>query len=143
MNKQMKMTKLELPPIIFMISCLFSNLKPFYSPFYVYKSLQITYRNRQLAIFVDGRVNLWLPNSYKFVEAEWRIYMYAHINQPSLVQIMTCCLIGTKSLSEPMLEYCCKRYDWANISFHSILAWEWYLLSVITTASKINLLHQA
>ena len=33
------------------------------------------------------------------------IYVYASINLLSLVQIMACCLIGTKPLSEPMLDY--------------------------------------
>ena len=37
-------------------------------------------------------------------EAEWRIY--ASVNKPSLAQIMACRLVGTKPLSEPMLEYC-------------------------------------
>ena len=38
------------------------------------------------------------------IEAEWRIY--ASIKLPALVQTMACRLVGTKPLSEPMLEYC-------------------------------------
>ena len=37
------------------------------------------------------------------VEAEWRIY--ASVNHPSLIPIRSSCLVGTKSLTEPMLEY--------------------------------------
>ena len=37
-------------------------------------------------------------------EAEWRLY--ASVNYPPLVQIMTCRLVSTKPLSEPMVEYC-------------------------------------
>ena len=40
----------------------------------------------------------------ELIEAEWRIY--ASVNQPSLVQIMACRLVGVKPLSEPMLGYC-------------------------------------
>ena len=36
-------------------------------------------------------------------QAAWRIR--ASVNQPSLAQIMACRLVGTKPLSEPMLEY--------------------------------------
>ena len=47
-----------------------------------------------------------LRKNYFFylLEAEWCIY--ASINWPLLVQIMACCLIGTKPLSECMLEFC-------------------------------------
>ena len=40
----------------------------------------------------------------QFIEAEWRIY--APVNCPSLVQIMTCRLVGAKPLSEPRMDYC-------------------------------------
>ena len=40
----------------------------------------------------------------KLIEAEWRIY--ASVNKSPLVQIIACCLAGTKPLSGPMLEYC-------------------------------------
>ena len=33
-------------------------------------------------------------------------HIYELVNLPSLVQIMACRLVGTKPLSEPMLEYC-------------------------------------
>ena len=35
-----------------------------------------------------------------------RVTHYVSVNYPSLVQIMPCCLVGAKPLSEPMLEYC-------------------------------------
>ena len=38
------------------------------------------------------------------IEAEWGIY--AFVIWPSLVQMMACRLVGTKPLSEPILEYC-------------------------------------
>ena len=41
--------------------------------------------------------------SIKLIEAERGIY--ASVNTPSFVQIMACRLVGTKPLSEPMLEY--------------------------------------
>ena len=37
------------------------------------------------------------------VEAEWRIY--ASVKHPSLIRIIARCLVGAKSLTEPMLEY--------------------------------------
>ena len=40
---------------------------------------------------------------YQLIEAEWHIY--ALVILPSLVQIMACCLDGTKPLSEPILDY--------------------------------------
>ena len=40
----------------------------------------------------------------QLIETEWR--RYASVNLPSLVQIMTCRLVGAKPLSEPMIEYC-------------------------------------
>ena len=42
-----------------------------------------------------------LINSF---EAEWR--RYASVNEPSLVKIMACRLVGAKPLFEPMLDYC-------------------------------------
>ena len=43
------------------------------------------------------------------------IYIYESLNYPSLVQIMACCLVGTKPLSGPMLEYCL-LYPWEQTS---------------------------
>ena len=48
-----------------------------------------------------------LLNNYEHPEAEWCIYV--SITRPSLVQIMTCCLLGTKPLSEPIL--ICNQLD--------------------------------
>ena len=38
------------------------------------------------------------------IEAKWRIY--ASVNKPSVVQIMACCLVNGKPLSEPKMQYC-------------------------------------
>ena len=42
--------------------------------------------------------------SGNLIEAEWRIYV--SVNKTSLVQIMTCRLVGAKPLSQPKLVYC-------------------------------------
>ena len=43
-----------------------------------------------------------IASHLKLIEAGWR--MYASVNEPSLVQIVACNLVGTKPLSEPMLQ---------------------------------------
>ena len=42
----------------------------------------------------------------KQVNSEAELRMYATVILPSLVQIMSCRLVGAKPLSEPILEYC-------------------------------------
>ena len=49
----------------------------------------------------------WFSHSLSpvsLIEVEWCIY--ASLMLPSSIQIMACCLLGSKPLSEPMLEYC-------------------------------------
>ena len=47
---------------------------------------------------------LWSAENAYLFEAECRIY--ASVKLPLLVKIMACCLVGSKPLSEPMMEYC-------------------------------------
>ena len=54
--------------------------------------------------YMNSIVNQVYMNVDKLIEAEWRIY--ASVNLPSLVQIMTCHLLSAKPSFEPILEYC-------------------------------------
>ena len=51
--------------------------------------------------FAESFYGIYFINSWRPSDA----YM-CHQTRPSLVQIMACCLVGAKPLSEPMLGYC-------------------------------------
>ena len=45
-------------------------------------------------------------DAYIYIYIYIHIYIHASVNEPSLVQMMVCRLIGAKQLSELMLIYC-------------------------------------